>query len=124
MAKQEPDCDITAGVDDAALITKLQAENAELKEETDCNYRLLSRQNRLLSATVNVLRGDPPDDTLWSVHDVVELAAELKAQNAALRGVLAEYVVAYPAEKQARYVRNWTSEKLEGRAKALLKEKQ
>jgi hypothetical protein len=66
--------ELAAGVDHYQT---LAAELAEAKEEADHNYRLISRQGRLLSATVNVLRGDPPDDTLWSVHDVVELTQAL-----------------------------------------------
>jgi hypothetical protein len=58
----------------------LRAELSEAKGEADHNYRLISRQGRLLSATVNTLRGDPPEDTLWSHHDVAELASATVAR--------------------------------------------
>lgn len=46
---------------------------------------LCSRQSRLLTATVNALRGDPPSLWTWSHHDVHELAARLKAEVESLR---------------------------------------
>lgn len=49
-------------------------------------YEALSnRQGHLLTATVNVLRGDPPPLTSWSHHDIPELAADLVAEAESLR---------------------------------------
>ena len=56
-----------------------QAEIAELRAEADFSYRLTSKQGRLLSKVVNIVKGEPPEDTLWSVHDAPELVAALKA---------------------------------------------
>jgi hypothetical protein len=42
-------------------------------------HDLIEAQGRLLSGAVNALRGEPPPDTLWSHHDVAELARETTA---------------------------------------------
>lgn len=42
-------------------------------------HDLIQHQGMLLSNTVNALRGEPPADTLWSVHDVAEIARETMA---------------------------------------------
>ncbi len=53
-----------------------------LKREADGLHDLIARQSQLLTAAVNALKGPPPPLTLWSHHDVAELAA------AAVRGSL------------------------------------
>ena len=41
---------------------------------------LADRQAQLLTEAVNVLRGEPPSDTLWSHHDIGEIAREIMMQ--------------------------------------------
>jgi hypothetical protein len=53
-------------------------------EEHDGMRRLVARQSELLCAVVNVIRGEPPPDTLWSHHDAPRLVADLKNWAAAM----------------------------------------
>lgn len=57
---------------------------AEATTDIDCQDALISGQAKLLRHTVNILRGPPPDDTLWSHHDVPELAALISKHQAQL----------------------------------------
>ncbi len=43
-------------------------------------HDLIVRQGGLLNGVVNAIRGMPPDDTLWSVHDAPELASKMMEQ--------------------------------------------
>lgn len=49
---------------------------AELEAESADSDQLIGLQSSLLTATVNMLRGAPPSDTLWSHHDVADLARQ------------------------------------------------
>lgn len=49
---------------------------AELEAESADSDQLIERQSSLLTATVNMLRGAPPSGTLWSHHDVADLARQ------------------------------------------------
>lgn len=59
----------------------LEAERAEC-EECDGGHltKLIDRQAALLTAAVNALKGEPPKNTLWSHHDVAELATAMRAR--------------------------------------------
>jgi hypothetical protein len=48
---------------------------AEAESDSDETHRVLMVQSKLLTHTVNILRGPPPDLTSWSHHDIPELAA-------------------------------------------------
>ena len=71
---------------------EVDAELAALREEVEDQAGLIKRLSDLLNSAVNVLRGPPPDDTLWSFHDVAERAEALRAQlaerDAQLRALL------------------------------------
>lgn len=62
----------------AAHAAEVERVTAELKQENEENFALITKQSNLLTATVNALRGDPPDDVLWSHHDIPDLAKELR----------------------------------------------
>lgn len=49
----------------------------ELKQERDDLQGLVDRQAAILRAAANALKGEPPEGTLHSHHDVGELAAKL-----------------------------------------------
>ena len=53
-----------------ARIAELEAENAD-------SDSLIERQSSLLTAAVNVLRGAPPVNMLWSHHDIADIARQL-----------------------------------------------
>jgi len=55
-------------------------EIARLEAEVEESDALRERLALLLTRTVNVLRGEPPDNTRWSWHDIPELAEALKAE--------------------------------------------
>ncbi len=63
---------------------QVHAELAALREEVEDQAGLIKRLSDLLNSAVNVLRGPPPDDTLWSFHDVAERAEALRARVAEL----------------------------------------
>lgn len=48
-----------------------------MEAESDESHALIVKQSDLLTATVNALRGEPDELTLWSHHDVAELARAL-----------------------------------------------
>lgn len=56
----------------------LSAELAEAKEDLEEGDALREKLSGLLTRTVSALRGEPPPLTLWSWHDVPELAAEAR----------------------------------------------
>lgn len=62
-----------------------RAEVKALRESVDEYDGILGRQSDLLTATVNVLRGDPPPLTTWSHHDVAERAQSVVTERDALR---------------------------------------
>ena len=51
----------------------------ELEAEEECSYELIKRQADLLTRSVNLIKGDPPELTLWSHHDLPELIKDLLA---------------------------------------------
>lgn len=67
-----------AAWNDQRAVAALQAERDALRAEEESSAALIQRQSDLLTGAVNVLRGDPPSDTLWSHHDVAELARATK----------------------------------------------
>src|SRR6266403_2441065 len=77
--------DYSAMVAESAAAVRRQVTDwtsaADAKEEEDNNYRLIQRQGDLLCGVVNALKGEPPEDTLWSHHDAPELAQALRAEN-------------------------------------------
>ena len=60
-------------------VDALRDKIAELQDELDGAFALIHKHGKLLTDTVNVLRGPPPKLTMWSVHDVAERAAALKS---------------------------------------------
>ena len=52
----------------------------DLESESNSTHDLIMSQGRLLTATVNVIRGQPPELTQWSWHDIVDRAIELKQE--------------------------------------------
>lgn len=70
------------GAGQVEMLRELLAEVERLREDVVDYDTLLGRQGDLLTATVNVLRGDPPELTTWSHHDVAELAAGLMSERA------------------------------------------
>lgn len=72
---------------DRAIADMGNAEARAEQSDDECRYAqdLAIRQGGLLRKAVNALRGPPPDDTLWSVHDAPELAAAVAAERDALR---------------------------------------
>lgn len=89
-------CELCAAQNDHATaceqIDRLRAELAALRaerddaearaelweDETAYAQDLAIRQGKLLRGVVNALRGPPPEDVLWSVHDAAELAAAMR----------------------------------------------
>lgn len=69
---------------------RLTAERDEWKEEWEGCCKTIRRQAELLTAAVNLLRGDPPEDTLWSHHDIAELVKGVIAERDRLRAALIE----------------------------------
>lgn len=67
------------------LVLEARAEVERLREEVADQHTLIQRQGDLLTGAVNALRGEPPELTWWSHHDVAERAAGLVAELAAER---------------------------------------
>lgn len=55
-------------------LDKARKKIAELEEELHGTARLVVKQGTLLTRVVNTIRGRPPENGLWSVHDAPELA--------------------------------------------------
>lgn len=72
----------------AAQLAAKDARIAELEEDAADSYRLTGRLGDLLTKTVNVLRGNPPELTSWSWHDIPELARRMDDRRKALRDAL------------------------------------
>src|SRR5690606_42010700 len=78
----------------------LHEERDRLRAEIDGYDRLIWRQGELLTGAINALRGDPPELTTWSHHDIAEVAAEVVAErDAAIKRAEA-------AEREARQAAN------------------
>jgi len=60
------------------LHARLRAENAQLQQEAEERERVSTKMADLLTRTVAIVRGKPPEDTLWSWHDLPELVEGLK----------------------------------------------
>jgi len=71
--KRDADLLLSAAIDE---LVALRERVKELEAEASGSDRLIGRQGSLLTAAVNVLRGAPPEDTLWSHHDVADLARQ------------------------------------------------
>jgi len=76
---------IAAAPDMLQEIATLRAELAEAQSECAHLQELVIRQGEKLRAVVNALRGPPPPDTAWSVHDAPELAVATVAELAEAR---------------------------------------
>lgn len=67
---------------------KAEAERDALRKEEEALSKLVGRQANLLRGVARALKGPPPEDTLWSHHDLPEVAtaaiAERDARIAAL----------------------------------------
>lgn len=59
-----------------------------LKEENEHLHHLVNKLGDLLTSTVNILKGEPPEDKQHSTHDIVEVARQLKALVKALEASL------------------------------------
>ncbi len=59
-----------------AELAALKTEGEELKAEVEAFDRLVQTQSRILTETVNWLKGPPPELTTWSHHDIAELARQ------------------------------------------------
>ena len=59
-----------------------------LKEENEHLHHLVAKLGDLLTATVNVLKGPPQENTMHSTHDIVEVARQLKDRVEALEASL------------------------------------
>ena len=53
------------------------AEIAELREEAEISAATIEMQSVILTDSVNAIRGEPPELTLWSHHDLAELVKNL-----------------------------------------------
>jgi len=49
------------------------AEIAELREEAEISAATIEMQAVILTDSVNAIRGEPPELTLWSHHDLADL---------------------------------------------------
>lgn len=74
-----------------AVLAVADAEQAELREDLAEYDGILGRQGDLLTRTANILRGDPPELTSWSHHDVPERAQEVVALVGKVRALAAEH---------------------------------
>jgi hypothetical protein len=57
------------------------AERDEYKCEMESAFKLTQKQAKILTDTINALKGDPPELTSWSHHDVAEHARRAVAEN-------------------------------------------
>ena len=77
------------------LLAQAQSRISELESEEDGSYELIQRQSDLLTKSVNLIKGNPPEDTLWSHHDLPEL----------VQGVVTDLLEAkLELESQARWI--------------------
>ncbi len=76
---------------DAAELARFRAELASVTAELSGAHQTIIRQGDLLRAAINVLRGPPPEDVHWSVHDVAEHAERVVAERDALRADAERY---------------------------------
>ena len=63
---------------------RLMAMNAELTEEIELLQHALSWKGKMLSAIVNIVKGQPEENSLHSTHDVVESVERLQERVAEL----------------------------------------
>ncbi len=71
-----------------AEVVRMTVEANGYKAEVEESDALRERLAGLLTRTVNVLRGEPPENTQWSWHDIPERTEELKATVALMGGEL------------------------------------
>lgn len=97
----------------APHVAAREARAAAKAEEraTDEYDALLTLQSDLLEATVNVLRGDPPELTQWSHHDVAERAQRLKAERDRLAAKVARVEALLAEYERMCQPAPWTSER-------------
>ena len=58
---------------DYLAVKQLQATIAELREEAEISAATIEMQSVILTDSVNAIRGEPPELTLWSHHDLADL---------------------------------------------------
>jgi hypothetical protein len=66
-------------------IAALERELAEAKEREEEGDAVCKKLSDLLARVAIALKGEPPDMTLWSFHDLPELVATLAIENAILK---------------------------------------
>jgi hypothetical protein len=64
----------------AAEIERLTAERDEYKCEMESAFKLTQKQAKILTDTINALKGEPPELVSWSHHDVAEHARRVVAE--------------------------------------------
>lgn len=68
------ECNGIAKIEQFKRAEAAEAKLAVAEQERDDSHKLISKQAALLTASVNVLRGQPPDLVWWSHHDIAEHA--------------------------------------------------
>ena len=66
-------------------IHRLSDELSEASREEELNAALLLKLSDLLARTANEIKGQPPELTQWSHHDLPEMAKELMADNTTVK---------------------------------------
>lgn len=66
-------------------ISTLERELAEAKAREEEGDAVCQKLSALLARVAIALKGEPPDMTLWSFHDLPELVATLAIENAILK---------------------------------------
>ena len=66
--------------DIARHIATLETQLSDARKEEELNAALLLKLSDLLTRTVNEIKGQPPELTQWSHHDLPDLAKELMAK--------------------------------------------
>ena len=62
----------------AKRIAALGTQLSDARKEEELNAALLLKLSDLLTRTVNEIKGQPPELTQWSHHDLPEMVKELK----------------------------------------------
>lgn len=69
-------------------VDALRARVSELEADNNDQFLLIEKQGNLLRGVAVAIKGEAPPLVLWSHHDLPELAAALRAENARLRAAL------------------------------------
>ena len=104
--EHKKDCQLVRQIEEhqqaRAAVSALVAERDDLAAESDLDADLIRRQGDLLIGVVDAIKGPPPEDTIWSVHDAVELAAKVVAERDALRSAGNRVTAAFKAMGESR----------------------